>query len=190
MRLRTPRIAALADSDMSPEAAQLFAPLAANKFDFNVFRTMLNNPVATQAFLEWGNYILSKKNSLPPREREIAILRAGFNCGAGYEWAQHVVIGKRVGLTDAEIAAIKTGADAPGWSAADAALLAATDDLARDHCVSDASWARLKAHFTDIQCMDLVYTVGQYTLVSMLLNSFGVQLDDGLVLDPDLDHRG
>jgi alkylhydroperoxidase family enzyme len=55
--------------------------------------------------------------------------------------------------------------------------------------VSDASWARLKAHFTDAQCMDLVYTVGQYTQVSMLLNSFGVQLDDGLVLDPDLDHR-
>jgi hypothetical protein len=28
--------------------------------------------------------------------------------------------------------------------------------------------------------LDLVFTVGQYTLVSMALNTFGVQLDDGI----------
>jgi alkylhydroperoxidase family enzyme len=66
------------------------------------------------------------------------------------------------------------------------ALLAATDDLNRDHFVSNASWAELKKHFTDRQCMDLVFTVGQYTQVSMILNSFGVQLDAGQTLDPDL----
>ena len=38
--------------------------------------------------------------------------------------------------------------------------------------------------------MDLVYTIAQYSQVSMLLNSFGVQLDEGLALDPDLDRRG
>ncbi len=36
--------------------------------------------------------------------------------------------------------------------------------------------------------MDVVYTAGQYTQVSMMLNSFGVQLDAGLTLDPDLKH--
>ena len=66
------------------------------------------------------------------------------------------------------------------------ALLAATDDLNRDHFVSNASWAEMKKHFTDRQCMDLVFTVGQYTQVSMILNSFGVQLDAGQTLDPDL----
>ncbi|MDB5704186.1 MAG: carboxymuconolactone decarboxylase, partial [Sphingomonas bacterium] len=100
---------------------------------------------------------------------------------------QHVVIGKRTGLTDDEIARIKQGA--AGWDAADAAVLNACDDLTRDYFVSDASWAALAAHFTTEQCMDLVYTVGQYTQVSMLLNSFGVQLDPGLALDPDLDRR-
>ena len=34
--------------------------------------------------------------------------------------------------------------------------------------------------------MDVVFTTGQYTQVSMMLNSFGVQLDPGLTLDPDL----
>ena len=33
---------------------------------------------------------------------------------------------------------------------------------------------------------DVVFTGAQYTLVSMILNSFGVQLDPGLPLDPDL----
>jgi hypothetical protein len=47
-------------------------------------------------------------------------------------------------------------------------------------------WAELTAHFTEKQCMDVVMTAGQYTQVSMMLNSFGVQLDEGQVLDPDL----
>ena len=92
----------------------------------------------------------------------------------------------RAGLTDPEIARIKAGADAPGWSPADRALLAATDQLVGDHFVQDAAWADLKSHFDEKACMDFVYTVGQYTQVSMVLNTFGVQLDEGMVLDEDL----
>ena len=113
------------------------------------------------------------------------ILRAGFNWKAGYEWAQHAVIGKDCGLTDAEIERIKTGPTDPAWNALDAALLQATDELTSDAFITDATWARL-SDLTDKQKMDLVFTVGQYTQVSMMLNSFGVQLDDGLTLDPDL----
>ena len=65
-------------------------------------------------------------------------------------------------------------------------MLVATDDLNRDHFVSNAAWAELAKHFSERQCMDLVFTVGQYTQVSMILNSFGVQLDQGQTLDPDL----
>lgn len=190
MRLRQPRITPLADSDCSPDQTATLAPFVERGMALNIFRTMARKPRAAAKFLEWGNYILSKANSLPEREREIVILRTGFNCKSGYEWAQHVVIGKRAGVTDAEITAIKTGATAPNWSAADAALIAATDDLSHNHFISDATWVALGEHFSDEQRMDMVYTVGQYTQVSMLLNSFGVQLDAGLSLDPDLDRRG
>jgi alkylhydroperoxidase family enzyme len=94
-------------------------------------------------------------------------------CRSGYEWTQHVPIARRAGLTDEEIARIKLGADAPGWSAADAALLRATDDLHREQFVTEAVWAELARHFGERQRMDMVFTVGQYTQVSMLLNSFG-----------------
>ena len=109
----------------------------------NIFRTMLTHPAAAKAFLTWGGYILSRKSTLPPREREIVILRTGFLCRSGYEWTQHVPIGQKAGLTDDEIARIKLGADAPGWSAADAALLRAADDLHREHFITEPVWAEL-----------------------------------------------
>ncbi|MGH6951077.1 MAG: carboxymuconolactone decarboxylase family protein, partial [Vitreimonas sp.] len=89
----------------------------------------------------------------------------------------------------AEIDAIKQGPDAPLWSPADAALIRACDELHARPFVSDAAWAALRAHFSERQCMDIVFTAGQYTQVSMMLNTFGVQLDEGQTLDPDLDAR-
>ena len=189
MRLSEPRIQPSREGEWTPEQAELMAPLVERGADFNIFRTMVRAPAAFRAFMAWGNYILSRANGLPAREREIAILRTGWRCRAGYEWAQHVVIGRRVGLTDAEIEAIKTGAEASGWSDADAAILTACDELHGDQFITDATWARLAAHFDEKQRVDLVYTVGQYTQVSMLLNSFGVQPDAGLVVDPALDKR-
>ena len=77
---------------------------------------------------------------------------------------------------------VYTGA---GWSDLDRAMLRATDELTTDHFVTDATWAAL-APLGDKGRMDLVMTVGQYTQVSMILNSFGVQVEDGWDVDPDL----
>lgn len=151
----------------------------------NIFRTLAHAPKALTAFLAWGNYILSKRNALSPRDRELVILRTGYNCRSGYEWTQHKRIGLDCGLTDAEIARIKVGPDAAGWSDLDAAMLRATDELCADHFVTDASWAAL-APLGDKGRMDLVMTVGQYTQVSMILNSFGIQVEEGWKVDPDL----
>jgi 4-carboxymuconolactone decarboxylase len=185
MRLKAPRIAPLADADMSAEQKEALAAQFGRGPVFNIFRTLGRAPKAYKSFMRWGGYILSDYNSLPPREREIIILRAGFNWKSGYEWAQHVRIGRQCGLTDEEITRIKAGPDAPGWSAIDAALLRATDELTADAFITDETWAQL-ASLTEKQRMDLVMTVGQYTQVSMMLNAFGVQLDDDLTLDPDL----
>lgn len=191
MRLRAPRIAPTEPESWNDAQKALAQPLLDKRGKvINIFRTLMNHPDAMKGFMGWGSYVLSKKNSLPAREREIVILRIGYLCGSGYEWTQHRAIGERAGLTATEIEGIKAGASATHWSAADAALLRATDDLHTNHCVSDASWAALGRHFTPTQCMDLVFTAGQYTQVSMILNSFGVQLDEGQTLDPDLDRRG
>ena len=113
------------------------------------------------------------------------ILRTGFNWRSGYEWAQHQRIGKDCGLADEEIEAIKDGPNHSRWNNLDRALLTATDELTSDGFVGDSTWEAL-AELSEKQRMDLVMTVGQYSQVAMMLNTFGVQLDEDLELDPDL----
>ncbi|MFM8375199.1 MAG: carboxymuconolactone decarboxylase family protein [Phenylobacterium sp.] len=186
MRLSAPRIAPLADAEMDADQKDLVAPMAAQGRVLNIFRTLARTPKAARGFLAWGNYILSRRNDLPPRQRELVILRVGFLCRSGYEWTQHVEIGLRDGLSAQEISRIKQGPSAAEWTREDRLLLQATDELHHDRFISDATWSALRAAFTEKQCMDLVFTVGQYTQVSMILNTFGVPLDPGQTLDPDL----
>lgn len=185
MRLQSPRIAPIADGDFSPEQAAILASLAGPASGFNIFRTLARTPRALAAFLAWGGYVMSEENSLTPRQREIVILRVGYLCRSGYEFAQHEQIGLMSGLSAQEIGRIKQGADA-GWTPLEAALIAVCDDLVARHFVTDGTWGELRAHLAETACMDAVYTAGQYVQVSMFLNTFGVQLDAGLKLDPDL----
>ena len=192
MRLRAPRIEPVDIDRLDEEQQQALAPFTNpdNKVGggrvLNIFRTLAHAPKALNAFLGWGSYVLSRRNALPEREREMVILRTGWLCRSGYEFAQHTRIGKDCGLTDAEIARIKAGPDAEGWTNLESAMLRAADELVADHFVSDATWKAL-AELGDKGRMDLVFTVGQYTQVSMILNSFGIQLEDGDRPDPDLD---
>ena len=185
MRLSEPRIAPVPESEWTEEQRKVLEPFVAQGRLYNIFTTLARNAKALRAFLAWGTYTLNH-SSLSPREREIVILRTGFLCKSGYEWAQHVRIGKRAGLTDSEIANIKLGTAASGWSSTDAALLQASDELHRDQFISGLTWKALSGFLTEQQCMDLVFLAGQYTQVSMILNTFGVQLDPDLTLDPDL----
>jgi alkylhydroperoxidase family enzyme len=187
MRLSQPRIAPVQDADFTDEQREaLKSVMQEGRPILNIYRTLVHAPKALTRFLEWGVYVLSRRNSLPAREREIVILRVGYLCKSGYEFTQHTGIGRREGLTDLEIAAIKVGADAPNWNPGEASLIRAADELVGDHFVSDETWAKLTYHFDQKQCMDVVFTAGQYTQVSMFLNTFGVQLEPGQTLDPDL----
>jgi alkylhydroperoxidase family enzyme len=181
VRLSKPRVAPLADEQIDPELRERIfrGPI------LNIFRTLAHHPALTKRWLVFGTHVLSK-STLPARERELVILRIGWLCRSGYEWGQHVVIGKAAGLTDAEIERIAEGADAAGWSARDRALLRATDELRADAFISDPTWAELASWLSTQQLMDLVFTIGQYNLVSMALNSFGVQPEPGL---PEMPRR-
>jgi 4-carboxymuconolactone decarboxylase len=153
--------------------------LLGDRDTINIFGTLAHHPKLMKRWLVFGNHVLAK-STLPAREREILILRIGWLCRSGYEWGQHVGIGKASGLSDEEIARIARGPDAPGWSPVERALLRATDELHADAFVSDATWEELAKRWSTEQLMDLVFTVGQYNLVSMALNSFGVQPEPGL----------
>ena len=179
MRMQTPRVAPLADTELSPAADEMLQPMRRNGRVFNIFRTLAHHPELARRWLVFANHVLYK-SKVPARERELVILRIGFLCRSGYEFNQHVVIGKDAGLTDVEIERIKQGPDAPEWGERDRALLQATDELKADAFISDGTWALLSKHYDTEALMDIVFAVGQYNLVSMALNTLGVQLDPGL----------
>jgi len=185
MRLSRPRIPPVEDSAATEEQKALTERLRRGDAVPNIYRTLANHPPAMRAFLSWGGYILGGGNTLPDRERELAIVRVGWLCRAGYEWVAHVRIGKNAGLTDAEIERVKAGSSAAGWSDADRDILRAVEELHADQFITDPTWAALAGRWSREQRMDLVYTVAQYTQVCMILNSFGVQLDGGAKLDPE-----
>src|SRR5262244_3345745 len=180
VRLTKPRIAPLTEAEWTDEQRKELEPNYKEGQLYNVVGTLARHWQAYKKFLVWGRHVLGDTSTLPPRERELLILRTGWLCRAEYEWGQHVVFGKAAGLTDAEIARIKEGPDAAGWSPFDATLLRAADELHADAFISDATWAALSERYGTEQLMDVVFAVGQYTLVSMALNTFGVQLDKGV----------
>ncbi|HEV7523377.1 MAG TPA: carboxymuconolactone decarboxylase family protein [Acidimicrobiia bacterium] len=145
----------------------------------NVFATFAHHPKLMKRWLVFGNHVLAK-STLPARDREVLILRTGWNCRAPYEWAQHVAIARSIGVTDAEIARIADGPEVEGWSEADALLLRAADELHNEQTLSDATYAALEARYDVQQLLDLVFTVGQYHLVSMALNAFRAERDDNV----------
>lgn len=175
MRPEKPRVPPLPIEELDPETRERFGKGPV----LNIFRTLARHPDLMKRWLVFGNHVLAK-STLPPRERELVILRIGWLCRSRYEWGQHVLIGRQTGLTDVEIERIADGPDAAGWSDFDRTLLRATDELHEDACVGDETWAALSRHYSTEQCMDLVFAVGQYNLVSMALNTFGVQPEDGL----------
>jgi 4-carboxymuconolactone decarboxylase len=177
-RLTKPRIPPVA-TELTDDQRQRSATLGTQDA-INIRTTMLNHPELSQAFGVFATNMLSK-NTLPTRDREILILRIGWLCRSEYEWAQHVRISRRAaGLTDDDFAHIMKGPDATGVSAHDKLLLRAATELRDKAFISDETWNALAKTYDTKQMMDLVFTVGDYTVVSMALNSFGVQLEPGV----------
>ena len=179
MRVHESRIEALEADQWTDDAKAVMQPFVDQGRVFNIFKTMANHPDLAKRWMVFANHILGK-STLSVRDRELLILRIGFLCKAGYEWGQHVAIARAADMTDAEIRSCKTGSATPDISDRDRWLFLATEELHADAHVSDGTWAGLAEHYNMQQMMDIVFTVGQYNLVSMALNSFGVQLDDGL----------
>jgi len=143
--------------------------------ELNIFRTLAHNEKLAKGFLRLGGHLLGG-GVLPAREREIVILRTGSRAGSEYEFGQHTRIGRQAGLTDDEIARL-ADIDAGRWSDDDAALVCMVDELCGHDVVSETTWQRLRARWSDAQLLELLVLAGFYRLASGMLNSVGVALE-------------
>jgi len=168
--------------DLSTMAAEDRATVEKNAMNgrvFNIFKVLAHHPKLVKRWTPFAGHVLAKQ-TLPFRDRELLILRIGWLNQAEYEFAQHELIAKKGGVSDADITRLKDGPKAAGWSEKEAALLQAADDLFDNSVISDETWETMAKHYSTEQLVDAVFTVGQYNLVSWALNSFGVPLDDFL----------
>jgi alkylhydroperoxidase family enzyme len=136
--------------------------------------TLVRHPKLTRAYLKFSTYVLYG-STLPPRIRELVILRVAHRRDCAYEWTHHVQMSGDAGLTDADIEAAQTGQSANTF---DSAVLRAVDELDEKSNISDQTWAALGERLDERQLMDLVFTTGNYIALAMALNTFGVEVED------------
>lgn len=149
------------------------------KKPLNILLTLAHNDHLIGPFLQWAG-ALAVHGALDRRDAEILALRAAWNCKSDFEWGHHVEYAEHFGLRRDEIDRVPLGADAPGWMPHQAALLRAADELHEHAMISDDTYAQLTAVFNPAQLIELVMTVGQYTMLSMVANTFAVETEPGL----------
>jgi alkylhydroperoxidase family enzyme len=141
-----------------------------------LFRVMAGHARAWDKFRAGG---LLDRGPLGLREREIVIDRTSALTACEYEWGVHVAAyAKASELTEEQVrATVKGAADAPCWSEAEQALLAAVDALHHRSTLSEAEFAALSAHYDEAKILEIILLCGFYHTVSYLANGLAVPLE-------------
>lgn len=185
-----PRIAAIPDDQVDEASWKLVSDLRASTGAGPIdtmpeyMRTALKHPELFRAQMEMGTVVF--QGAIPPREREIAVLRCGWLCQAPFEWGEHVAIGKRYGLSGEEIERVTQGSSAAGWSEHDAAILRGVEELLADHVLSNETWDTLAKTWNEKQMFEFPMMVGQYVCTAFVQNTLRIRLGEG---NPGLSHR-
>jgi 4-carboxymuconolactone decarboxylase len=178
-----PRIDHLPRAEWTDDAREVFAfwgePNAWEEGSkTNIMMVMGNHPSLGKVYNQWGRHFLME-NTLNTRQLEIIILRVSWRVKSAYEWHNHVGYGMNAGLTLDDIAAIRDFPEGGNWSAEEAALMNATDELIDNNNISNATWATLAETLDKRQLMDLTFTIGHYVMTSWALSAFGVPIEFG-----------
>ncbi|OBJ19379.1 carboxymuconolactone decarboxylase [Mycobacterium colombiense] len=160
-------------ADQWDEATQQALSAMRDAANNNALSTLAHHPALAKSFLRFNVHLLMT-STLPPRIRELAILRVAHRRQCAYEWSHHVRMAKDEGITDDQIAALQQGEAADTF---DQAVITGVDELDEKSELSDQTWAALGERLNDQQRMDFVFTVGCYALLAMAFNTFGIQLE-------------
>lgn len=179
----TPRIPPLPPEDRDEQTAELLQSLSGGA-DLNIFATLAHHPKLLKRWSAFGGTLLLR-GMLPPRDRELLILRTAWLTAAEYEWGQHVRIAQGSGVSAEEVDRLVGPLSPEAWSEDDAALLAAADELHHSSRITDETWALLARRYDAAQLIELCMVVGQYHLVAFTLNSLGVEPEAGVPGFPD-----
>jgi alkylhydroperoxidase family enzyme len=158
--------------------------LPARRTQSEAFRVVANNPgVARVAFSQLLQ--LLENNKFDTRLRELMIMRIGWVTGSAYEWTQHWRVATTAGVPPEDVLAVRDWRASDRLTAADKAVLAATDESLAGTAISDATWAEVTKHITEPgQQVEFIVAMGNWTMFSMLLRNLKIPVEDGVAVWP------
>ena len=142
-----------------------------------LFTTLARNRRLFRPWLRFAGTLMPG-GKLPRADSELVILRVAHNCECEYEWRHHERLAEVAGLDDRTVARVRDGAGASGWTARQAALLRAADELHEGRRLSDECWQELRPHLSDSRAIELCMLIGHYEMLAMTLNALQVEPDD------------
>ncbi len=179
----SPRMPPVTEEQISAEAQAFLERWTGGIFqgaDSNpVLLTFAHHPKLAEVFSPFNIHLLST-NTLPVKQRQIAIMRTAWICKATYMWSSHLNTSVRCGLEPDMFDPIKVGAEDPYFTDFERAILLATEELVNHHEISEDNWNLLMAEWNDQQMLDFMFTVGCYAMVAGVMRSTGVQRDETL----------
>jgi 4-carboxymuconolactone decarboxylase len=178
------RLPQLRDEEFTDETRAFFGQWTGgifNNADTNpVLRTFAHHPALANAFSPLNIHLLSQ-NTLPVKQRQIAIMRVAWITRATYMWSSHLQTSVSCGLSPEMYGPIQCGADDPYFTPFEATVIRATEDLVNDRKVSDANWQSLMAEWDEKQMLDFLFTVGCYVMVAGVMRSTGAERQEDLL---------
>jgi 4-carboxymuconolactone decarboxylase len=171
-----PKIPLPTDEELAPEHRELLAKLP----PLNVLRMVAGAPRAVRPFMGLGGAVLS--TALDPQRREIAVLRVAHATRAPYEWAQHEQLARNVGVSAAEIEAIRSEEPVVGLNEERNLICRVADEISRDVRLSDAALEQIVARYGPREAAELILLVSYYNMVSRFLESTRVEIEDEALL--------
>ncbi len=176
---RIPRLP-LEEAKLAAEKIGLPAQMA----ELSVFRVLLHHPELAKAIFGLLAQLLFR-GKLDARLRELVILRIGWATGSDYEWTQHFRVATQLGVSEADILAVRAWRAAAAFGAAERAVLAATDETLESGAISPETWRACRAELgSEENLLELVAAIGNWRLFSSLLRSLEIPLEDGVASWP------
>ncbi|MET0180870.1 MAG: carboxymuconolactone decarboxylase family protein [Novosphingobium sp.] len=154
----------------------------------NMALTIAHHPKLAFAYMKFGTRLLSAPK-LSPRLREMVALYIGWRNKAEYEWVQHVAIGRDAGISDEEMNALKLDPEAFNWTELERNVLRATEQLLSHAQVDDQTWNGLAAELDKQQLIELLFVIGNYGMLSWIINAFGIQPETNAELIETMAHN-
>jgi alkylhydroperoxidase family enzyme len=144
----------------------------------HIRRALVNNPAGMRAFSYVSKWIHGKV-TLDARLREMAILQVGYVARSAYEFSHHVKIGRKYGVTDADIDAIilESRGLPSGLGPVEVAVLAAARHLTLHVKLPADIWEALDRQLGRQQAMDLVLIIGYYNHLVRVIAGFDIEVE-------------